>query len=136
MKRAAVACLIFVLFPFALTLHAQAQAPAHGGEVKTESPSTPISVPVMLSLHALDDAEALMKSLTTPGDPQFHKFLTDDSMFVRWSLPVFTGFHGSVKQPEPISSHFTITNVDNKAPCFSVGCPPKGRLNQNLNEAG
>jgi len=85
MKRAAVVYLIFVLFPFALTLHAQAQAPAHGGEVKTESPSTSISVTVMLSLHALDDAEALMKSLTTPGDPQFHKFLTADQFVARFA---------------------------------------------------
>ena len=46
------------------------------GELKALSATTPISVTIALRLSDLDEAEKLLVSLHTPGDPQFHQFLT------------------------------------------------------------
>jgi subtilase family serine protease len=55
------------------------------GELKLQSGATPISVTVALSLPELNKAEGLMKSLYTPGDPQFHQFLTADQFVARFA---------------------------------------------------
>ncbi len=38
--------------------------------------TTPLSITIALRLPDLDGAESLLKALHTPGDPQFHQFLT------------------------------------------------------------
>src|ERR1700691_4958432 len=45
------------------------------GELKAQSRTTPISATIALGLPELNDAEALLKALNTPGDPQFHPLL-------------------------------------------------------------
>jgi subtilase family serine protease len=54
------------------------------GELKALS-GTPMSVTVALSLPKLNEAENLLKSLHTPGDPQFHQFLTADQFVARFA---------------------------------------------------
>ena len=51
----------------------------------TESDTTPISITIALSLPDLPAAESLLKSLYTPGDPQFHQFLTADQFVARFA---------------------------------------------------
>jgi kumamolisin len=55
------------------------------GELKEQSGTTPISVTVALRLPNLNEAERLLKSLHTPGDPQFHQFLTADQFVARFA---------------------------------------------------
>jgi subtilase family serine protease len=55
------------------------------GELKVQSGTTPISVTIALRLSAPDEAEALLKSLNTPGDPQFQQFLTADQFVARFA---------------------------------------------------
>ena len=55
------------------------------GEFTTLSGTTPISVTLALSLTDLNAAEILLKSLNTPGDPQFHQFLTADQFVARFA---------------------------------------------------
>jgi kumamolisin len=55
------------------------------GPLVADSGSTPISVTVALHLPALEEAETLMTALHTPGDPQFHKFLTADEFTARFA---------------------------------------------------
>lgn len=45
----------------------------------------PMSVTIALHLRDLNEAESLMKSLYTPGDPQFHKFLTSEQFAARFA---------------------------------------------------
>ena len=59
--------------------------PMDRGELKAISGATPISVTVALSLSKLDEAENLLKSVSTPGDPQFHHFLTADQFVARFA---------------------------------------------------
>ena len=51
----------------------------------TESDTTPISITIALSLPDLPAAESLLKSLYTPGDPQFHQFLSADEFVARFA---------------------------------------------------
>jgi subtilase family serine protease len=46
------------------------------GALVTRSATTPISVTVALKFSKMDEAESLLKAIHTPGDPQFHHFLT------------------------------------------------------------
>jgi kumamolisin len=55
------------------------------GELKTLAGATPISVTIALRLPALSDAEDVMKAIYTPGDPQFHQFLTADEFTARFA---------------------------------------------------
>jgi kumamolisin len=55
------------------------------GALKDLAGSTPVSVTVALSLRDLDAAENLLKSLHTPGDPQFHQFLTAEAFVARFA---------------------------------------------------
>ena len=45
----------------------------------------PISVTVALRLRDVDEAEKLLRSLHTPGDPQFHQFLTAEQFVARFA---------------------------------------------------
>jgi len=55
------------------------------GALKEQLGTTPISVTIALRLPKLNEAENLLKSLHTPGDPQFHKFLTADQFAARFA---------------------------------------------------
>jgi kumamolisin len=55
------------------------------GELKAQSGTTLISVTIALGLPELNEAENLLKSLNTPGDPQFHQFLTADQFVARFA---------------------------------------------------
>jgi len=55
------------------------------GELRAQSETTPISVTVALRLPKLDEAEGLLKALHTPGDPQFHHFLTSAQFVARFA---------------------------------------------------
>jgi kumamolisin len=46
---------------------------------------TPISVTIALELPGLNEAERLQQALYTPGDAQFHKFLTADQFVARFA---------------------------------------------------
>src|ERR1700733_6955953 len=46
--------------------------------------TTPISITVALGLTNLSEAEELLKSVNTPGDPQYHQFLTADQFVARF----------------------------------------------------
>jgi kumamolisin len=64
---------------------AETPAPIDRGELKTETGTTPMTVTVALGLTSTDKAEALMKSLHTPSDPQFQKFLTAEQFTARFA---------------------------------------------------
>src|SRR5581483_1511868 len=55
------------------------------GPLTVLAADTPISVTIALALPALDEAEKLQQALYTPGDPQFHKFLTADQFVARFA---------------------------------------------------
>ncbi|MGA8555635.1 MAG: S53 family peptidase [Candidatus Acidiferrales bacterium] len=54
------------------------------GPLAAKSGATPISVTVALRMRNLDQAESLMKSLSTPGNPQYHQFLTAQQFVARF----------------------------------------------------
>ncbi|MGA9391791.1 MAG: S53 family peptidase [Candidatus Sulfotelmatobacter sp.] len=54
------------------------------GELKAQSGTTPISITIAVRLPKLNEAENLLKALHTPGDPQFHQFLTADQFVARF----------------------------------------------------
>ncbi|MGC1416698.1 MAG: S53 family peptidase [Candidatus Acidiferrum sp.] len=55
------------------------------GALSGQSGATPISVTVALSLPRLADAEDLLKSINTPGNPQYHQFLTAEQFAARFA---------------------------------------------------
>jgi subtilase family serine protease len=55
------------------------------GPLAKQSPGTPISVTLALRLRNVDEAETLLVALHTPGDPQFHHFLTADQFGARFA---------------------------------------------------
>jgi hypothetical protein len=55
------------------------------GELKAQSGTTPISITIALRLAKLNEAEDLLKALHTPGDPQFHQFLTAKQFVARFA---------------------------------------------------
>jgi len=55
------------------------------GSLSAQSSATPISVTIVLGMRTAADAESLMVSQQTPGDPQFHKFLTADEFAARFA---------------------------------------------------
>jgi subtilase family serine protease len=54
------------------------------GPLVTRAGSTPISVTVALELRSLNEAESLMTSLHTPGNSQFHHFLSPSEFAARF----------------------------------------------------
>jgi kumamolisin len=55
------------------------------GPLAAQPNVAPVSVTVALRLAHLDEAESLLKSLHTPGDPQFHKFLSAEQFVTRFA---------------------------------------------------
>jgi len=55
------------------------------GELKVQSGDAPMSITVALRLPDLAGAERLLKSLHTPGDPQYHRFLTSEEFVARFA---------------------------------------------------
>ena len=54
------------------------------GELKAQPGVAPISVTVALKMSNLAEAENLLKALHTPGNPQFHQFLTAQEFVARF----------------------------------------------------
>jgi kumamolisin len=55
------------------------------GALSNQLGTTPISVTIALRLPDLNAAETLVQSLHTPGDPQFHQFLSADEFVARFA---------------------------------------------------
>jgi kumamolisin len=55
------------------------------GPLTAQSGATPISITIALRLPQLNEAEKLLQSLSTPGDPEFHRFLTADQFLARFA---------------------------------------------------
>jgi kumamolisin len=55
------------------------------GAFASQSNAAPISVTVVLSLRNPNDAENLLKSINTPGDPQYHQFLSAEQFAERFA---------------------------------------------------
>ncbi len=55
------------------------------GALDARARATPISLTIALGLPALDDAEKLLRSINTPGDPQYHQFLTAEQFVERFA---------------------------------------------------
>jgi kumamolisin len=58
--------------------------PVDRGSLRELAGNSEVSVTVALRLHDPDGAEALLRRVTTPGDPQFHKFLTPDQFLAKF----------------------------------------------------
>jgi kumamolisin len=63
---------------------AETPRPIDRGALSAESSATPMSVTIALRLRDVDEAENLLQALHTPGDPQFHKFLTAEQFVERF----------------------------------------------------
>ncbi len=70
-----------------LVASANAATPAavDRGPLTALAAKTPISMTIALGLPRLSDAEALQQALYTPGDPQFHRFLTAQEFAARFA---------------------------------------------------
>ena len=55
------------------------------GTLEAQSGATPIAITIALHLRDVNGAENLLKSLHTPGDPQYHQFLTADQFVARFA---------------------------------------------------
>jgi kumamolisin len=55
------------------------------GALAAEPGTTPLSITIALRLRDPNEAENLLKALHTPGDPQFHRFLTADQFVARFA---------------------------------------------------
>src|ERR1700744_5225424 len=55
------------------------------GRLAAESGTTPLSVTVALKLRDQNEAENLLIALHTPGNPQFHQFLTAEQFASRFA---------------------------------------------------
>ena len=58
--------------------------PVDLGPLVGQAGSTPIAVTVALRLRSPNEAESLMKALHTPGDSQFHRFLSPAEFAARF----------------------------------------------------
>jgi kumamolisin len=55
------------------------------GVLTAQPDAAQISVTIVLRLSDMNEAENLLKSINTPGDPQFHQFLTADQFAARFA---------------------------------------------------
>jgi kumamolisin len=55
------------------------------GPIAAQSGKTPISVTLALHLRNLNEAESLLKVVSTPGNSQYHQFLTADQFVARFA---------------------------------------------------
>jgi kumamolisin len=62
-----------------------APKPIDRGALTAESGTTPLSVTIALKLSDQNEAENLLNALHTPGDPQFHQFLTAKQFAARFA---------------------------------------------------
>jgi kumamolisin len=58
--------------------------PVDLGSLHQVSGATPISFTIALKLRGLGEAESLLTAIHTPGDPQYHKFLTPSEFVSRF----------------------------------------------------
>jgi kumamolisin len=59
--------------------------PTDMGPLDAQAASTPMTVTVALRLNDPDAAEQLLKSVSTPGDPQYRQFLTAEQFVARFA---------------------------------------------------
>ncbi len=87
MKRIGFAFLILLGAFTGSMAHARATKPeaVDLGPLSTHPSATRMSVTVALRMRALNEAESLLVSLHTAGDPQFHHFLTADQFAARFA---------------------------------------------------
>jgi kumamolisin len=71
---------VAVPYPTAMTPKAVALGP-----LEALSPDTPIAFTIALRLPDLEAAEKLLQSVSTPGDPQYHQFLTAAQFVARFA---------------------------------------------------
>ena len=74
-----------VLFLLVASAHAATSAAVDRGPLTALAAKTPISMTIALGLPRLSEAEALQQALYTPGDPQFHRFLTAQEFVARFA---------------------------------------------------
>ncbi len=55
------------------------------GPLDATAATTPIAITIALALPALEDAEKLEQAIYTPGDPDFHHFLTAEEFVTRFA---------------------------------------------------
>ena len=86
-RRLASLLLITALGAFSISSTALAAAPTalDLGPTSAQSGASSISVTVALRMRALTEAENLLVSLHTPGDPQFRQFLTKEQFVARFA---------------------------------------------------
>ena len=78
--------LSFPLLSFlALSAYAAAPGAVDRGPLDAREAATPMSITVALALPKAAEAEALQRAMYTPGDPQFHKFLTSAEFAQRFA---------------------------------------------------
>jgi kumamolisin len=86
------------------------------GALTAQPEAAQISVTIVLSLSDLNEAENLLKSINTPGDPQFHKFLTADQFAARFApaqadvakvIASLAGYGLAVEQTTPLTLKVT-----------------------------
>lgn len=95
MRQCLIALLALGIFPDALPStaapvaipfpSAQTPQPLDVGTLDTLSGKTAISVTVALNLADVDIAEKLLKAVSTPGNPQYHHFLTAEQFVARFA---------------------------------------------------
>lgn len=59
--------------------------PTDLGALSTQAPNTPISITVALRLSDLNGAEQLLQAVSTPGNPQYHHFLSASEFAARFA---------------------------------------------------
>ena len=71
--------------PFRLPDRGATTAAFDRGALAEQSPRTPLSVTLALRLRNVDEAENLLVALLTPGDAEFHHFLTANQFRARFA---------------------------------------------------
>jgi kumamolisin len=64
---------------------AKMPSPVDLGALDALAGAAPLSFTVALRLPNIDEAESLVKSINTPGDPQYHKFLSANEFVARFA---------------------------------------------------
>ena len=72
-------------FSLAFSVSAATPGAIDRGPLDARAASTPFSVTIALHLPNLADAEKLHEALYTPGDPQYHQFLSTDEFVKRFA---------------------------------------------------
>jgi subtilase family serine protease len=75
-SKASFLCLISAFLAPTFSANAVTPGAIDHGALATVAGATPISVTITLALPHLNEAEDLQRAIYTPGDPQYHRFLT------------------------------------------------------------